>query len=862
MKNSLIIKLLTPRLFLLWAVLAGPVLAGNAQGISYYIPDTSQLNPDIPTPEEFLGYPIGSHFTRHDRIVSYFEELAKHSDKIQLETIGKTYEERPLIIATISSPSNLSNLESIQQEHKKLVDPAQGVISAEDNPVVVLLGYSVHGNETSSGEAALLTAYYLVANENDETQRFLDEAVILIDPAQNPDGRDRAASWHNSYKSAFPSADPFDKEHREGWPNGRSNHYLANLNRDWLSATQVESQARLEFFHQWYPNVHIDFHEMGTGSTYYLEPSPERTESPIMPKASYDFNKVVAKYQIEELDKIGSFYFTGEVFDNLSPIYGSTYPDFHGAVGVTLEQASSRGLVQESENGDLHFAFTIRNHFVTGIGTLRAAVSEKEGLFQLQKDVFRSALDQAKAHPTKSYVFGDENDTGLTHRFLELLLSHRIEVYSLGDDLSLDGKDFKKGHAFVVPASQSQFRLIHSIFEEMTLLKDSLYYDNTAWSIIHAYGIKQAKSPSAIKATGERVNSVPDHTGEVVGGQSNYAYVLQWTDYNASKALTQLLNKGIRVKASMSPFKSSTEEGVKDFGYGSLLIPVTGQDISADELYQHLSEITADAKVNAYAVSTGWQDDSIDLGSRSFTTLSAPSVATVFGRGINYEEAGQIWQLLDRHVGLALAKLDFDDFKNVPLARYNVIILPHGVYNDWDERVVEKIKRWVNDGGTLVTFRGGAEWAIRTGISSEKLYQDTAAKADVATRVDYDKREVTEVPNRINGGIFLSDLDLSNPLAFGLAQRVNFLVKTGTTLFQPSENKYATVAKYLPEPYVSGYVSKDNIRKVSESASILAEKKGQGTIVLFADDPTYRSYWHGTDRLLINALFFGEKINL
>src|SRR5690606_34375787 len=315
-------------------------------------------------------------------------------------------------------------------------------------------------------------------------------------------------------------------------------------------------------------------------------------------------------------------------------------------------------------------------------------------------------------------VFGDENDIGLTHKFLELLLRHRIEVYGLNDDVSVGGKNFKKDHAFVVPASQPQFRLIHSIFEEMTLLKDSLYYDNTAWSLIHAYGIKQAKSTSAIRAAGERISGVPDHRGEVVGGQSNYAYVLQWTDYNTSKASTQLLNKGIRVKETMTPFKSSTEEGVKDFGYGSLLIPVTGQELSPDELYQHLSKITADAKVKAYAVATGWQDDSIDLGSRSFTTLSAPKVATVFGRGIHYAHAGQIWQLLDRHVGLPLSKLDFDDFKNVPLSRYNVIILPHGIYNDWDERVVDKIKRWVDDGGTLVTFRGGAEWAIRTGISS------------------------------------------------------------------------------------------------------------------------------------------------
>lgn len=862
MKQDYILKYSVKSLILFWVALVLPTFVIHGQEISYYIPDTNHLNPDIPSPEEFLGYPVGSHYTRHDRIVSYFEELARHSDKVQVETIGKTYEERPLIVATFTSSGNMGNLENIKREHKKLVDPAEAVISTEGNPVVVLLAYSVHGNETSSGEAAMLTAYYLAANESEETQKFLEEAVVLIDPSQNPDGRDRAASWHNSYKSLFPSADPFDKEHREGWPNGRSNHYLANLNRDWLSATQVESQARLKFFHQWYPNVQIDFHEMGASSTYYLEPSPERTESPIMPKISYDFNKVVAKYQIEELDKIGSFYFTGEIFDNLSPIYGSTYPDFHGAVGVTLEQASSRGLVQESDNGLLEFPFTIRNHFVTGIGTIRAAVQEKKGLFNLQKDVFKSAIDQAKAHPTKSYVFGDENDIGLTNKFLELLLSHEIQVYGLKNDLDLEGESFKKDRAFVVPASQPQFRLIHSIFEEMTLLKDSLYYDNTAWSLIHAYGIKQAKAKTAVSDAGERITSLPVQEGQVIGGKSDYAYLMQWSDYNASRALTQLQNKNIRVKTSMSPFKAPTEQGSKDFGRGSLLIPVAGQEITPDELLQQLTEITGEANVNAYAVSTGWLDDSIDLGSRSFSTVTAPKVATIFGAGINYEEAGQVWQLLDRHVGLPLAKLDFYDFKFVPLNRYNVLILPHGVYSDWDENVVDKIKAWVNNGGTLITFRGAAEWAIQKGISSEQLYQDTLAGPETAQRVDYDKREITEVPHRINGGIFLSDLDISNPLAFGLSERVRYLVKTGTTLFEPSKNKYATIAKYLEDSYVSGYVSKNNIRKISQSASILAEKKGQGTIVLFADDPTYRSYWHGTDRLLINALFFGDKINL
>ena len=844
-------------LFLVFIFLSGAL---RAQSISYYIADTSALNPAIPSPEEFLGYPVGTHFTRHDRIVAYFKELEKHSDRITVEIIGKTYEERPLIIATISDPENHVRLENIKSEHKKLVDPAQDIISAADNPVIVLLAYSVHGNETSSGEAAMLTAYYLVANDDEETRNILNESVILIDPTQNPDGRDRAASWHNSYKSLVPSSDPFDKEHREGWPNGRSNHYLANLNRDWLSATQIESRERLKFFHEWYPNIHIDFHEMGTNSTYYLEPSPERAESPIIPKSSYEFNKTVAKYQIEELDKIGSFYFTGEVFDNISPIYGSTYPDFHGAVGVTLEQASSRGLVQESEHGDLKFPFTIRNHFVSGIGTLRAAVAEKEGLFQLQKEFFRSALEQAGDHPTKSYVFGDENDSGLTDKFLDLLLSHKIAVYPVGEDRTVDGKDFKKDYAYIVPVDQPQFRLIHSIFEEMTLLRDSLYYDNTAWSLIHAYGIKHAKAPQPFQGSGERLQTVPTRTGEVVGGRSDYAYLIQWSDYNASRTLSRLLDKGIRVKSSQKPFKSPTTAGDKEFGYGSLLIPVTGQEQSVDELYTLLSELAKDVKVDIYSVTTGWIDDSIDLGSRSFVTVTKPRVATVFGQGVNYEEAGQVWQLLDRHLNLPLTKLDFHDVETVPLSRYNVLILPHGSYNQWSERVVGKIKAWINDGGTLITFRGGAEWAIGKGISSESLYKDTVSSEKSSSRVDYDKREINEVPNRINGGIFFGDVDISHPLAYGLPERQRYLVKTGTTLFQLSKNPYGTVAKYIADPYVSGYVSKDNVRKISQSASILTEKVGRGTVVLFADDPTYRSYWHGTDRLLTNAIYFGDRI--
>lgn len=321
-----------------------PVLAQT----SYYFPaaSASDLDPAIPSPEQFLGYLIGSRYTRHNRVVEYLRELDRLSDRITVREIGRSYEDRPLLEVLITSEANQAQIETLKAAHARDADPSAPRDPAA--PVVVGLYYGVHGNETSSGEAALLTAYYLVAGRSEETRAWLDKAVILIDPVQNPDGRDRAANWHNAWASNPPVSDLADKEHVEPFPAGRTNHFFTDLNRDWLAVTQRETAAKLEVFHKWRPNVQIDFHETGAGSTYYFEPSPASMESPLLPHASYEANVVLARYHAQALDGLGSLYYTKENFDNLSPVYGSTYPDFHGGVGVTVEQASSRGLVQDT----------------------------------------------------------------------------------------------------------------------------------------------------------------------------------------------------------------------------------------------------------------------------------------------------------------------------------------------------------------------------------------------------------------------------------------------------------------------------------------------------------------------------------
>ena len=443
-------------------------------------------------------------------------------------------------------------------------------------PVIILHGYNVHGNEPSSSEAALLTAYYLVAAKGEEAERFLKEAVILIDPSYNPDGRDRHSNWANMHKGNPPVSDAMDREHNEVWPGGRFNHYWFDLNRDWLPLAHVESRNRVEFFHQWLPNVGTDYHEMGTNGTNFFEPTkPFGSENPVVPRTNYDqLNNLFAKYFSKALDDIGSLYFTKEVFDNSYPGYGSTYPDIHGGLGLVFEQASSRGHVQRSTTKDVTFAFTIRNHVRTSIATVRAAIDNRELMLKHQQEFFRTALDEGKKSTTKAYVFGDSKDLNKTRAFAEMLLRHKIETYQLGADLSIGNVRYEKGKAYVVPTDQRQYRMVRSVFEKVTQFNDSIFYDASAWTMSLAYGLPHDALTVATKfSKGERLKPEDIIANPAPVIKSNYAYVMEWHDYYAPKALFYLLSNKVFAKTSFKPFSTNVNGEKKNFGYGTIVIP-------------------------------------------------------------------------------------------------------------------------------------------------------------------------------------------------------------------------------------------------------------------------------------------------
>ena len=843
--------------FLLSFLIANSLHAQN----DYFFPG-KKFNPNILSPDAFLGYSIGTHHTRYDRLVSYFEYLSQASDRVKFQTTGRTYEYRPQLMVAFSSPENLANLENIRQQHMALVDPVVKMPDVRAMPVVMQLGYNVHGNEASGGEAAILTAYYLAACEDAEVQKTMKEAVIFIEPVINPDGRDRFVNWVNMHKGMPPVADPNDREHNEVWPSGRVNHYWFDLNRDWFLAVHRESRNRLNFYHQWYPNVVTDHHEMGTNSTHFFEPSKQSAENPLVPSYVYrNLNDAFARYFEEAMNEIGSLYYTKESFDNLYPGYGSSYPDIEGGIGFLFEQGSSRGHVQDSQHGVLTFGFAVRNHLVNAIGTIKGGVAQRENLLKFQREFFETAVSSAKKSTLKGYVVGSNGDDTRNRAFLTMLLLHRIEVYPVKAETKQEGKTFRAGQAFYVPVTQPQYRLVQSVFEKPTTFADSIFYDASAWNLPLAYGLPVAEVKSGGPLTGDKLTFDDLGFQPKTFAQSNYAYLLSAEDFSTHKALYQLLKEGYFVKVGQKPFRITTDQDEQAFSYGTLIIPVQTQQKNADEIFTKLQEIAANTGVHFYSVKTGYSTEGVDLGSNNFGTVKVPRVLMPIGSGTSQYEAGEVWYMLDNYVGMPIAKVDMDQMPRVNLNGYDVVVMVNGQYPT-DAKFLAKMMAWVEAGGTLVTFKSASEWVLKNQIAKGKI-RELKDKDSTSTksRIDYEKASDNEGSRYTGGAIFSADLDITNPLGFGYADRKIALYRNSNTLLEVSDNPYNTVIKYDAAPLLNGYVHPKTLKKIANSAGLLLGSRGRGNVIMFADNPNFRGTWLGTSKLFFNALFYGSKIS-
>ncbi|REE80365.1 zinc carboxypeptidase [Lutibacter oceani] len=818
----------------------------------YFLKSKAPFNPEIPSPEAFLGYPIGAQHTRYDLIVAYFNKLAELSDRASIEIYGQTHEHRKLIMLTISSSENLQNIGSLQESHLKFSNPNLSPNNYNEIPIFINLGYGVHGNEPSSSEAAMLVAYTLVASNNTEVLNYLKNAVVFIDPTINPDGRDRHTNWVNQLRANTLVSDPLDAEHNEAWPRGRTNHFWFDLNRDWLLAVNPESSGKLNWYHKWYPNVVTDFHEMGTNSTYFFEPmKPIGSKNPIMPKENYeDLNNLFATFFASALDSVGSFYFTKEAFDGTYPGYGSSYPDLQGGLALLFEQASSRGHIQDTEFGKITFPFTIRNQYISSFSTIKAAVVNKEYLRKYQQNFFKSTQLKLPKNSTVAYEFGDSFDKTRTKYFIDKLLIHKIKV-------------FKNDAKFIVPVNQPQKRMVQTVFETYNKYRDSVFYDASAWSLANFYNMP-SKELKNVKL-GEEITSTENMVITPKISKTSYAYLLDWDDYNAAAALYFMQSQGIKVTSAFKPFSIKTTEGLKKFNYGTIMIPVSKQKKSSDAVFEIVKNAKEKYNVPVYTVNSGFSNVGIDLGSRNQMAIEKPKVAMFIGEGVSSSEAGEVWHLLDTRIHMPITKIRMNNFNRASLEKYTTIVMVSGNYNNLDSLQIGKLKQWISNGNTLITIAGASKWAIDKKLVKENLTKlpKTNENEILVERLPYVDASENIGRERLGGAIFEVELDITHPLGFGYHSNKLSVYKNNSVYLAPSKNAYSTIAKYTKNPHIDGYISNKNLEeKLKPSASLIVSSLGKGRVIMFADNPNFRGAWYGTNRLFYNALFLGSKISV
>lgn len=836
----------------LLALAAAPLAADEARDALPFYPPDADFDPDVPRPQDLIGHPLGHRIARNDMLNAYLARLGEVSERVHAEVIAHSHEGRPVMMLTITTPQNHRNLEQIRRRH------LQGISGGDadaDAPLVLWLNYGVHGAEVSSTDAILPVAYHLAAARGGEIERMLDNTVIILIGSFNPDGSNRQSSWNHIHGARVPVSDPRHRLHRTFWPGGRTNHYWFDLNRQWLLQQHPEPQGWVRQFHRWRPHILADYHEMGSpDSTYYFHPGvPGRTYQGI-PARSMELLEELASHPRRFMDAEARLYFHEERFDNFYIGKGSTYPHMHGSIGILFEQAHTDGF-KDSPYGILSLRDNIRTHYRTSLDVISGGLDMRAKLLAWHRQFAADAARDARADPVKAHIFQAPGDPALLHHALELLQRHRIEVRTTARAHRVAGREFAAG-ALIVRTGQPQYRLIKALFEAPTEFQSKIFYDVSAWTMPLAFGLDHAALRSV---PGSLVGAVAPPAALApapMPGAAQVAYIFPWRHYYAPRALGRLLDAGIRPRVATKPVRISHLGRTIDLGRGAIMVPVGWQGGDADRrarLRAVLQDIARKDGITIYHMDSSWtsQTPGMDAGSGSFAAVRAPRVLLAVGDGINAYDAGEVWHLLDYRMQMATAMVDLDRISARTLAGYSHLVLPGGNYGRLGKRARDDIDQWIRGGGTLVGIRQGASFAHRALMGGK-----SAPGEGGMGRIPYGDKEQREGEQIIGGAIMAGDLDISHPIGYGYASTRLASHRNTRISFAPTGNPFAAVVRIADEPLLAGYASAENRRALAGRTMLMAERHGRGSIILFADNPNFRGWFYGTNKLFMNSLYF------
>lgn len=820
------------------------------------------INAQLKSPEQFLGYKPGTHFTPHWKVVSYFQQVAANaSSMVKLQQYGETNEGRPLMVAFVSTPENIQNLENIRTNNLRLANqgldnPGSHRDAIENTPVIVWLSYNVHGNEASSTEASMMVLYALVDPSNTKAKEWLKNTVVVIDPCINPDGRDRYVNWYNTIvgKTSDPSLDA--REHDEPWPGGRTNHYNFDLNRDWAWQTQVESQQRMKLYNEWLPQIHVDYHEQGINNPYYFAPAAQPYHE-VITQWQRDFQVTIGKNHAKYFDQNGWLYFTKEEFDLYYPSYGDTYPVYNGGIGMTYEQAGNgaSGLTVMQDDGDtLTLVDRATHHYTTSLSTIEISSQNADKLIKEFHNFFNDAVTTGVGD-YKSYIIKNSAaDKERIRSFLQLLDRNKI-AYSAAKPGTASGYNYNTrktenfsfdGNDILISAVQPRSTLIKVLLDPNSKLVDSITYDITAWSIPYVYGLTAYATKQSLSSAGaweEPLKTTQDAT-------SNYGFVLPWKGIQTAKTVAQLLNQKVKLRYAEEPFELS---GTK-FERGSILILKTSNSAGAWETVQ---KVCKENNTTLYPISTGFVDKGFDFGSSKVHYIKPPRVALVTGQGVSSNAAGEIWFLFERELNYPVTLINLNGLSRANWNSFDVLIMPDGNYSFLsDKNSSEEFHSWVNKGGKVIALESAVvqlsklDWTIKM----KKAAEDGDKKDSIyAALHKYEDRDREPIANITAGSIYKVELDNTHPLAFGYPNYY-YTLKQDDNIYEFMKDGWNVGIVRKDEP-VAGFVGYRLKPRLKDGLLFGTESVGNGTITYLADNVLFRDFWENGKLMFCNAVF-------
>ncbi len=816
----------------------------------------------IQSPSEFLGYELGDRFTRHHRVVEYFEYVDEASPVVRTQQYGETYEHRPLIYTIVASAENFSKLEQIRLDNLRRSGLAEGFPSTK--VAIVWMSFNVHGNEANSMEAAMKILYELVNPANAKTKEWLKNTVVILDPCINPDGRDRYANFYNQYGNNPPNADPQAREHAEPWPRGRSNHYLFDLNRDWAWLTQAESQARIQLYHQWMPHVHVDYHEQGYNSPYYFAPAAEPYHD-VISNWQREFQNSIGQSNAKYFDEQGWLYFTKERFDLYYPSYGDTYPTYSGAIGMTYEKGGiNAGLVVTTNEGEpLTLKDRLTHHFTTAMSTLEVSSTNANRLVDEFEKYFKENLNAPTA-PYKSYVIKAGNHPDKLKRLTEWLTNHYIK-FGHAAAKSLRGFDYQtqsinafnlSGDDIVVNVYQPKGRLVTTLFEPTSRLADSLTYDITAWNVIYSYDLNAYAVSEKLNVTKPYQHSQP---ADANISSKPYAYLFEYKSLQDVAFLATLMKQGVKVRKATRQFRLDNQT----FEPGTLIVTRYGNETKPD--FDNVVSLLAKKHGRTpYAANTGLVAAGADFGSSDVALIKSPKIAVLGGDQTASLSHGEVWHFFEQQVHYPVTIIGTDQFKNIDLWQYHVLVVPDGNYKIFDEGTLSMVERWVSDGGRLIAIASANNaFAEKKGFALKEFANEDSRKKSEKDEKEVNERnallayhdaERRDLSNSIFGAVYKLPIDNTHPLAFGVGTHY-FSLRTNTLRFGYLEKGWNVATMRGKQKPLIGFAGTQANKALENSLVFGVEDKGKGQVVYLVDNPLFRAFWENGKMIFANAVF-------